>query len=408
MFDANLKTELASLPESRRRELRSAQPLPLGRILVEGKELIDFSSNDYLGLRCKDFNIGHQPAACSSRLLVGNHPLHELVESRLGKLKGAAAALIFGTGFQLNATVLGSLLSKTFHGSDSRNRSAIHVFVDRLVHGSMHDGLARAEVKQIRYRHNDLGDLEQRLKQDVEQSGPEFPRIVVTESVFSMDGDITDVPHLRQLASRFGAALYIDEAHAVGVLGEKGLGLMAPTLEHPHLKDEEMVVGTFSKAFTSFGAYIACSATVRQALINFCPGLIYSTGLPPNELQRIQSVLELIPSLESERKHLQDLAGGLTAELKRLGLLLSQNSATRVSGREQSSLFSPIVPVFVGDDARCLSHAEALKEQGVLVSAVRPPTVPEGTARLRVSLSAAHTHDDVKRLVETLSALSNR
>ncbi len=377
---------LDNLP--RRRQLRPALPGPNGMIEVAGRTLVDFSSNDYLGL-AHDPRLaaarqvsGAASGATASRLLSGNHPVHDSIERKTARLKQSPAALLMNSGFTTNSTVLAALLDSRLQRP---GRPAVQVFVDRLVHASIHFGLAAAGVRQRRFRHNDLNHLKQLL----EASGDESARrLIVTESVFSMDGDIADLPGLRRLADRFDALLYIDEAHATGVLGPGGAGLAVAAGGDPLMR-REIVVGTFGKALGSLGAYVASSPEVREYLINRCSGLIYATALPPPVLFAIDAALDLLPDLDSQRAGLHQMAGQFRTRLNQSGIDTAGSS-------------THIVPVIIGDDQKTMQVAGELMDAGFLTGAIRPPTVPEGTARLRVSLSAAHRPDQVSALADAI------
>jgi 8-amino-7-oxononanoate synthase len=230
-------------------------------------------------------------------------------------------------------------------------------------------------VRQNRFRHNEFSHLEELLARD---AGLARPRFIITESVFSMDGDCADLPRLSALAEKYGAFLYIDEAHATGVLGANGFGLA-------HGLKNALVMGTFSKGLGGFGAYAACSATLREYLINRCGGVIYATALPPAVLGAMQAALDLIPQLNAERAHVQALAEDLRQRLN-------------AAGFDTGASTTQIVPMILGDEARALALAARLGEAGYLATAIRPPTVPYGTSRIRFTLSAAHAAEDVAAL----------
>ncbi len=389
-FHDTLSAWLQRLPRSR--ELRTAIPRSAGHIEVNGRLLVDFSSNDYLGLSHHPRLIqaiqewaGHGAAgATASRLITGNHPACATIEQKIARLTGMPAALLMNSGFTANSTVLAALLDRRLHGGRS-GQPAVSVFVDRLVHASIHFGLAAAGIRQQRFRHNDLDHLEQLLRADRDQPGC---RMIVTESVFSMEGDTSDIAALRQIADRYDALLYIDEAHAMGVLGPGGGGLSATT-DCVRAARQELVVGTFGKALGSCGAFVASSETIRQYLINCCSGLIYATALPPPVLGAIDAALDLIPDRQAERDHLQRLARQFRQQLSAAGLD-TRRSTTH------------IVPVMTGNDDATLAAAEALRQAGFQVSAIRPPTVPPGTSRLRVSFSAAHRLQQVDALASAI------
>lgn len=350
-------------------------------------DLLDFSGNDYLGLARRPelveaaaeagrrFGAG----ATGSRLLSGNTPLHEAFEARIARDKGTEAALVFSSGYQANAACIAALLDKNLLGAEPL------VFADRLNHASMHLGCALAGARQIRYRHCDADHLQALLEQNVHS---DRPKIILSETVFGMDGDRADVARLQALALRHGALLYLDEAHATGVFGPNGYGL-AETIE---LAPTTVVMGTLSKALGVSGGYVACSLLVRDLLINKAGGFIFSTAPSPLVLGAALCAWELLPGLGPERAALLGRAEALRADLHALGL-------------DTGTSTTHIVPVLLGDPQRATSARDALAGQGIRVSAVRPPTVPQGTSRLRLGLSAAHTDQDLRRLVAALRSL---
>ncbi len=370
--------------QRRHRLLRTVVPLGRGRIRVDGRELLNFSSNDYLGLanhpalieRSRQWTAAWGTGSTASRLVCGNLEPFERVEHRLARGKGSEAALVFNSGFQANSTILDSLLSRRVLGADPL------VYSDRLNHASIHHGLRAAGVRQIRYRHNDLNHLETLLKRDRAAGRPRF---ILSETVFSMDGDRADVAGLIELKKRHGAFLYLDEAHAAGVLGPDGFGLAA---DHPGAVD--LTMGTFSKGLGGFGAYAACSATLRDYLINQCSGFIYATALPPGVLGAMDAALELLPTLGAARQN-------LLAESERL------RRAFGAAGLDCGPSSSQIIPLLLGDDEKALAMSRTLENRGILAIAIRPPTVPPGGSRIRFSLSAAHAGTDVDRLIDVVT-----
>jgi 8-amino-7-oxononanoate synthase len=367
-----------------RRRLRTVTPAPGGRILVNGAPMVNFSSNDYLGLskhpalieRAHAWAAGYGASAQASRLVCGNLDLHERVEAKLAGLKGTEAALLLASGWQANAAVLPALLAAAAVQGEPQ------VYTDKLNHASLHHGCQAAGVRQIRFRHNDLDHLESLLAARADTPGAKF---IVTESVFSMDGDRTDVARLADLAERHGAFIYLDEAHATGVLGPRGMGLagLAPGRI-------DLIMGTFSKALGGFGAYIAGSRALCDYLVNACSGFIYTTALPPAVLGAMDAALDLVPGLDAERARLAAHGDRLRAALHELGMDTAASS-------------TQIVPAIVNDEARALALGAALEREGLLAVAIRPPTVPANTSRLRIALSAAHTEDDVTRLIGALA-----
>ncbi len=371
-FDADFTEALDGLAT---RGLRRAT-----RTRPEG--LLNVSSNDYLGLsqhpllksRAGAWAAEHGAGAGASRLVTGTLCLHERVEARLAALKGTQAALLFASGWQANASVLAALLRMP--GPPPL------VFCDALNHASLHHGCRAAGRSQIVFRHNDMSHLADLL---AAHEGASVRRFIVTESVFSMDGDTADLPALRALADRHGAFLYLDEAHATGVLGPRGMGLAGSV---PGGVD--LAMGTFSKALGGFGAYVAGSRPLCDWLVNRASGFIHTTALPPAVLGAMDAALELVPGMDADRARLAAHAARVRAALAALGI-------------DHGSSTTQIVPAIVGPEALTMALSERLRDAGVLAIAIRPPTVPPGTSRLRVALSSAHTDAEVGRLIDALA-----
>jgi len=376
---------LTQLPNEQRRVLRHVQSTRPGELELAGHWIADFASNDYLGLaghpplikRACQWANQHGAGVRASRLVSGNLECVERLEQKLAELKGSEAALIMAAGFQTNSTVLAALLDRRLNADGH----FVQLFADRLCHSSFHFGVAASGVRQHRFRHNDLEHLSSLLCKNADTHGM---KLIATESLFSMDGDRLDVSTMRHLARQHDAMLYVDDAHATGLFGQRGMGLMSDAM-HP----DDVVIGTFGKALGSFGSYVACSATVRDYLVNRCSGLIYSTGLPPMICGAIDWALDSVPGMKAERQHLQELSQQLRCGLQDLGLDTLDSD-------------TQIIPVLIGDDRRVLQLAQRLLEDGFLVGAIRPPTVPPGSARLRISLSAAHSQVQVARLTESI------
>lgn len=364
--------------EGRLRSLQRVEPLSAVEVKKGDRALINFSCNDYLGLSkhplvvnaSREYAQRYGAGATASRLVAGTYSIHQELEEKLAIACGREAALLFNSGFQCNATVLSALL----------DREAL-VLGDRLIHSSLLQGILSSRCRFQRYHHNDLPHLESLLAQSMQQS---YSRVViVTETVFSMDGDRSDVDALVELANQYNAILYLDDAHAVGVLGRDGMGLAA------HRPDVDVVVGTFGKAFGAFGAFVAGSAKLRDYLVNCCPGFIYTTALPPAVIGAIAAALELMPSLEQERQYLSELGDRLRSQLHQLGYATAASS-------------TQIVPIVVGEEQKTLRLSAWLEECGILAIAIRPPTVPPGTARIRIALSAEHTEAHLDQLIYSL------
>jgi 8-amino-7-oxononanoate synthase len=358
-----------------------------GRVDRGHGALVDFSSNDYLGLsrhpelknRAADFIALYGAGSGASRLVTGNIPPYASIETRIAAGKGAEAALVLASGFQANASLLPALLDKSVWEQEPI------VFADRLNHASLIHGCQAAGVRMVRFRHNDMDHLAELLA----EHGGRTP-FIVTETVFSMDGDRADLEALSEIAERFGAFLYLDEAHATGVLGENGFGLA-----HGMAGSNCVVMGTCSKAMGSFGAYAACSTVLRDYLVNRCGGLIYATALPPAVLGAIDAALDLLPTLGAERDRL-----AANAEHLRRGL--------REMGEDCGASSTQIVPLIVGDEKAAIDLAAALQRAGMLAVAIRPPTVPPGGSRLRFALASFHEPAQIDRLLSTLERLRGK
>jgi 8-amino-7-oxononanoate synthase len=358
-----------------RRHLVATALAPQGRLDRGGATLIDFSSNNYLGLaghpllieRAGEWAARHGAGAGASRLVTGTHAAHLAVETKIAAFKGAEAALLFPSGWHCNAAVLAALL-KAAPGS--------LLFTDRLIHASLHAGAAGH--RQIRFRHNEYDHLAELLA-----GAGEGPKLIVTESVFSMDGDRADIARLVALSRAHDAFLYVDEAHATGVLGPQGRGLSAA---HP---GADLVMGTFSKAMGCFGAYVAGSRRLIDYLVNACGGFIFSTAPPPAMLGAIDAALDLVPGMDVERARLADHGAHLRGRLADAGIDTADSS-------------TQIVPAIVGAAEDALALAAALAEDGLLAAAIRPPTVPPGTSRLRLALRATHNLADIDRLADAI------
>lgn len=359
------------------RSLQPVQPIDAVQVMQRGQSQLNFSSNDYLGLAkhpaliaaAQRYTAEYGTSATASRLVTGTYEIHDQLEAKLASACGREAALLFSSGFQANSTILPILL----------DRHAV-VLCDRLIHSSLIQGILASGARFIRYAHNDLQQLEDCLKTVSNQS---YSRImIVTETVFSMDGDQSDVAALIHLSQQYNAILYLDDAHGLGVLGQGGMGLAA---HHP----VDLTIGTFGKAFGAFGAFITCSQQLRDYLINCCPGFIYTTALPPAVLGAIDAALSLMPQLEAERQRLMQQAATLRTQLQQLGL-------------DTGTSTTHIIPLIIGAEEKTLRLSQWLAAHNILATAIRPPTVAAGTARIRLALSASHTPDHLSHLIHSL------
>lgn len=379
-----IEAELDRRTERRQlRQLRNVVPLGGIEINVNGRTMVNFCSNDYLGLamhpllqeRSVEFIHKYGTGATASRLICGNYDFYEQIENKLAKLKQVEASLVLSSGFQANISVIPAL-------ADQKSL----ILSDQLNHNSLIQGCRLARCKVAVYRHNDLSHLSYLLE---ENSNKGFSSIfIITESVFSMDGDMADLEGLVALSKKFNAFLIVDDAHATGVFGHQGMGLTCGY-------DIDLVVGTFGKAGGSFGAYLACTKKLRSYMINCCSGLIYTTALPPSVMGAIDAALELIPVMDGQRKSLLANAEYLRGSLHDIGW-------------ETGSSSTQIIPIMVGKEAEALELSSWLEENGILISAIRPPTVPEGASRIRLSLSALHTRVHIDRVIDVLKQWRSR
>jgi 8-amino-7-oxononanoate synthase len=359
----------------------------LGQFRQESNlDLLDFSTNNYLCLsNHRDIIEAGEIAAqtygvgsTGSRLLSGNCKLFEEFEDAISKDKKTESSLIFCSGFQANISALSCILD------DKVLNAKPLVFFDKLNHSSLYQAvfLSKAELK--RYRHNDINHLESLLEECKNDPSPKF---IVTETVFGMDGDIAPLDEIIKLAEKFNAFLYLDEAHATGVFGQDGYGL-STTLDFQNVP--HIIMGTFSKAIGVSGAYVACNKIVRDFIINKATGFIYSTSPSPSVIGAAFKAWKLIKSLDKERQDLQKLGNLLRTMLKDRGFNIGTSE-------------THIIPIILCKEEKCLKVQKALLQKGIIISSIRPPTVPLGTCRLRIALTIKHTQKDLKRFVETLS-----
>ena len=350
-------------------------------IIRDGRKMLNLSSNDYLGLS-RDMQLRKEfltwameeylpLSSTSSRLLTGNYPVYTELEEALASAYGKESALVFNSGYHANVGILPALADKE-----------TLILADKLVHASLIDGIRLSGATYKRFRHQDYEQAEQILQASVRT----YKRIIlVTESIFSMDGDIADLHRLVRLKQEYpNVLLYVDEAHAIGVRGKTGLGIAE---ESGTLPDIDLLVGTFGKALASMGACVACSRLLHDVLVNRMRPLIFSTALPPLQVAWTSYLFQLLPHMEERRKHLQRLSASVAQTLQG-------------KGGEISS--SHIIPYIVRDSEACLRLAEFLQRKGFYCLAIRPPTVPQGTARLRLSITADLDEENIRPLNKLL------
>jgi 8-amino-7-oxononanoate synthase len=348
--------------------------------LGDGKPLLNFSSNDYLGL-ANDSRLveaarqGLAQWGCgggASRLVVGGSLAHQALETRLAKFKHAEAALVFNSGYAANTGVLPAVVGE-----------GDVVFSDAWNHASLVDGCRLSKAKTVVYPHADVGALDQLLA-----STPGRRKLVCTDAVFSMDGDLAPLAQLVSVCQAHGAGLYVDEAHATGVLGSRGAGLC----ESLGLQAQvDLRMGTLGKALGVFGAYVVGPKEAISLLVNRARPFVFSTALPSALCAAAERSIDLVEQDENLRSKLWKNIRALTEGLQHLG----------ISARAQS----PIFPIIVGAPERAVALSGALREKGLLVKAIRPPTVPQGTSRLRIAVSAAHEDAHIDQLLGALRAL---
>ncbi|MFG0588196.1 8-amino-7-oxononanoate synthase [Acinetobacter sp. YQ_14] len=352
-------------------------------ITIQDRTMLNLASNDYLG-SASDLKLREEFldtlkieralfSSSSSRLLTGNYAEYEQFENSLSKAFGRAA-LVFNSGYHMNIGILPALAdSKTI------------ILADKLVHASMIDGIRLSTAQYVRYRHNDLQHLEQ-LLQKYHQDEQIERVIVVTESIFSMDGDETDLAALAQLKQRFvKTMLYVDEAHAIGVRGEQGLGCAE---QYSVLHQIDFLVGTFGKAIASIGGYIICDPIIRDYLINKMRPLIFSTALPPISMAWSDFIFNKVLNMQQQRQHLAEISHFLQQAVIAKGF--------------SSPSSSHIIPIIVGESNAAIEKARYVQQQGFYAMPVRPPTVPQNSSRLRISLTSMVQKAELEKLVECL------
>lgn len=365
------------------RVLREIAEAGSTEVCWQGRRYVNLAGNDYLGLaadrdwrnrfyaECRQDTAQLGLSAASSRLLTGNHPFYGRLERSLGALYNNRAVLILNSGYHANLGILPAI-----------SRKGDLILADKLNHASLIDGLQLCQADYRRYRHLDYRHLEQLLSEA--RRNPEVREIfIVSESVFSMDGDLADLRHLAELRERYRAVLVLDEAHAVGVFGPAGAGLAEA---QGVLGEVDFLVGTLGKAFGSAGAYVVTEPAAREYLVNKMRPLIFTTGLPPVVVAWTDFVVRHLPELAGRRDRVRQLAQQWREVLEARRLATGGNSQ--------------IVPLVAGSNPAAVALAERFQQAGILVFAIRPPTVPPGTARLRFSFSATLDDDVIARMAD--------
>ena len=365
------------------RQRRTLQGPQSPHIMVDGEPYLSFCSNDYLGLANHPQLVAamqqgaaqYGAGAGAAHLVSGHMQAHHQLEVALAAFVGKPAALLFSTGYMANLGAVQALAGK----DDT-------VFADKLNHASLNDAMLLSRAASKRYRHGDMKQLDLMLAQT--RKGR---KLIVTDAVFSMDGDLAPLPELLKLCERHEAWLLVDDAHGFGVLGQQGRGSLA----HFGIASPRIIyMATLGKAAGVFGAFVAAEQVVIDTLINNARSYIYTTATPPALASAVPESLRLIEQGEGLRAHLQERITQLRDGLRGLPWTLMASDTA-------------IQPLLVGDNRAALDLSAALRERGIWVAAIRPPTVPQGTARLRITLSAAHSEADVARLTEALHELAH-
>lgn len=355
-------------------------------VRIEGEKKIMLGSNNYLGLthdprvlaRAEEVARRYGTGCTGSRFLNGTLDLHERLETDLAALVRKETALVFSTGFQVNLSVLSTLIG--------RNDTVI---IDKLDHASIVDGCRLAAGETLRFRHNDMADLERVLKKASERPGG---KMVVVDGIFSMEGDVCDLPNVVRLAKQFGAKVMVDEAHSIGVMGKTGAGVA----EHFGLQaDVDLVMGTFSKSFASIGGFVAGDRRVVDFIKHNGRPMIFSAALPPYAVATVQACLDILKAEPERREQLWRNADYLKHGIQRLGF-------------DTGPCDSPVIPVIIGRMLDTFYFWKELLKAGVFTNPVIPPAVPENTARLRTSVMATHTEELLAEALEIFGQVGKK
>jgi len=364
-----------------RKILDSAQGV---HVIINSKKCVSFCSNDYLGLAnhpkvIEAFKRGadhYGVGSGASHLVLGHSRAHQQLEEELAAFTGRDKAILFSSGYMANLGVVTALLNKNDF-----------VFEDKLNHASLIDAGLLSGARFQRYLHNDVDSLDKYLQKVESENKSAVNKLIVTDGVFSMDGDIAPLPDLVRIAKQNDAWLMIDDAHGFGALGKNGAGCS----EYFALTQQELpiLMGTLGKALGTYGAFIVGSEALIDNLVQFARTYIYTTALPPAIAEATRMSLKLVQEENWRREQLHSNISYFRAAAKTRNLDLMDSQ-------------TPIQPLVIGDNDRAIRVSKHLEEAGFIVGAIRPPTVPAGTARLRITLSAEHTHDEIEQLLATL------
>lgn len=355
------------------REMRYLQSPQAAHVLIDGENVLMMASNSYLGLCCderlkraaKEAIELYGTGSGGSRLTTGSYEIHKKLEEEIAAFKGAEAALVFNTGYMANVGVLTAIADKEWI-----------IYSDRLNHASIVDGCRLSGAQIIIYEHRNPADLENKIRQY-----PAKKALIVTDGIFSVDGDVAPLPALAEIASKYKILLMVDDAHATGVLGENGGG----TLDYFGLTGGvDIMIGTFSKALASEGGFVAGSQALIDYLVNKTRSFIFSTALSPATIAVSLAALDVVRTQPELRRTLLANTLWFRKQLRAAGFAASEDP-------------TPIISIILGEPAVAVDFSLRLRKKGIFVSAVRPPTVPKGTSRLRINIMATHTHDDLEQ-----------
>lgn len=367
------------------RNLRSLSTGNDTEVMIEGNKYVLFSSNNYLGLatdsRLKERAMNgislYGTGSGGARLTTGNMVIHEQLEREIAELKGTEASIVFSSGYLANVGFISSVMGE-----------GDIIFSDAWNHASIIDGCRLSKAKTIRYAHADMLDLEEKLR----AWQGEGKKLIVTDGVFSMDGDIAPLPEIVALAKKYNAYIMVDDAHATGVLGECG----GVTIDYFGLQHEvDFIVGTLSKAVGTEGGFVAGSSLAIQYLRNRARTFIFQTALSPGVIEAAREGIRLIQHEPERRQRLLKNAHFLYTNLARQGFTISPSN-------------TPIISLLIGDANQAVEFSEQLMEEGIYIPAIRPPTVPQGSSRLRITVMATHTEEQLRMVVDHVSEIGRR
>jgi len=362
-------------------QLRCVVPIDENHIVSSKQKILNFASNDFLGLsqhpyvkkNTIKYVLEWGAGTSNSRLVTEHLECHRNVEEKLADLLGKETSLLFSSPFQAKQTLLGTI-----------GGPRALFFIDRFCENSLMQAAVSSQSKLLRYEHQNIAQLKALLEKH--QNTPCATKVIISESLFGLNGETCDLKALIELAREHDALLYIDDSHAIGMMGKHGMGLAS------HRKGIDIVTGAFGKACGSFGAYIGLNRLMRDYLLAFCPQLVETTKLPPAVLGAISGALDLIPDMQVERKRVLEQSHRLAQNLTAAGWLVGHSD-------------SHIIPLLFSSENEMLKVSQAIGKAGILVTTLRPPAVPRGAARLRLTLNALHTEEQLSTLVSTLKNL---